>query len=112
MMLGSTNKVIGVHSVTIGSLDGKFRLETEVTRVDRSTLLSLDNPGYAEILEKYPYLDGVYMDDRDKKPELPVHSNLGASDHAKIDRNHTKDRTSRRTCCRANKVRMDNYVTR
>ena len=44
MMLGSTNKVIGVHSVRIGSLDRKFRLETEVTRVDRGTLLSLDNP--------------------------------------------------------------------
>lgn len=84
MMLGSTNKVIGVHSVTIGSLDGKFRLETEVTRVDRSTLLSLDNPGYAGILEKYPYLDGVYMDDRDEKPELPVHIILGASEYAKI----------------------------
>ena len=84
MMLGSTNKVIGVHSVTIGSLDRKFRLETEVTRVDRSTLLSLDNPGYAGILEKYPYLDGVYMDDRDEKPELPVHIILGASEYAKI----------------------------
>ncbi|PFX28961.1 hypothetical protein AWC38_SpisGene6275 [Stylophora pistillata] len=84
MMLRSTNKVIGVHSVTIGSLDGKFRLETEVTRVDRSTLLSLDNPGYAEILEKYPYLGGVYMADRDEKPELPVHIILGASEYAKI----------------------------
>ncbi|PFX28395.1 Pro-Pol polyprotein [Stylophora pistillata] len=84
IMLGSTNKVIGVHSVTIGSIDGKFRLETEVTRVDRSTLLSLGNAGYAEILEKYPYLDGVYMDDRDEKPELPVHIILGASEYAKI----------------------------
>jgi len=84
MMLGSANKVIRVYCVTIDSLDGKFCLETEVTKVDRETLLTLDNSGYAEIMEKYPYLDGVHMDDSDEKPDLPVHIILGASTYAKI----------------------------
>ena len=44
MMLGSVNKVIGVYSLTINSLNGTFSLETEVTKVDRGSLLSLDNP--------------------------------------------------------------------
>ena len=81
MMLGSANKVIGVHGVTIGSLDGKFRLETEVTKVDRGTL---DNPRYAEMMVKYPHLDGVHIHDSDEKPELPVHIILGVSKNAKI----------------------------
>ena len=89
MMLGSVNKVIG--DLTINSLNGKFRLETKVMKVDRGTLLSLDNPKYAEVIEKHPHLAGVYMNDRDEKPELPVHIILGVSDYAKI-RTQTKPR--------------------
>ena len=55
MMLGSVNKV-----------NGKFRLETEVTKVDRWTLLSLDNPKYAEVINKYAHLTGVRMIDGKK----------------------------------------------
>ena len=84
MMLGSTSKVIGVYGVTISSLNGKFRLKTEVTKVDRGTLLSLDNPKYGEVLQKYTHLERVHMDDDDTKAELPVHIILGASDYAKI----------------------------
>jgi len=40
MMLGSVNKAIGVYGVTTDSLDGNFRLETEVTKVDRESLLA------------------------------------------------------------------------
>ena len=83
MMLGSTSKVIGVYGVTISSLNGKFRLKTEVTKVDRGTLLSLDNPKYGEVLQKYTHLERVHMDD-DTKAELPVRIILGASDYAKI----------------------------
>ena len=84
MMLGSVNKAIGVYGVTINSLDGNFRLETEVTKVDRGSLLSLENPKYAEVIQKYPHLTGIQMTDRDDKPELPVHIILGVSDYAKI----------------------------
>ncbi|XP_074629800.1 uncharacterized protein LOC141887949 [Acropora palmata] len=84
MMLGSVNKAIGVYGVTIDSLDGNFRLETEVTKVDRGSLLSLENPKYSEAIQKYPHLTGIQMTDRDDKPELPVHIILGVSDYAKI----------------------------
>ena len=56
MMLGSVNKAIGVYGVTIDSLDGNFRLETEVTKVDRGSLLSLENPKYSEAIQKYTIL--------------------------------------------------------
>ena len=66
-MLGSTSKVIGVYGVTISSLNGKFQLKTEVTKVDHGTLLSLNNPKYGEVLQKYTHLERVHMDDDDTK---------------------------------------------
>ena len=83
MVLGSVNKFIGVYGVT------SFSLETEVTKVDRGTLLSLDKPRYAEVVEKHPHLSGVQVIDQDEKPELPVHIILGVSEYAKI-RTETK----------------------
>ena len=83
MMLGSTSKVIRVYGVTISSLNGKFWLKTEVMKVDRGTL-SLDNPKYGEVLQKYTHPEGVHLDDDDTKAELPIHIILGASDYAKI----------------------------
>ena len=84
MMLGATNKVISVYNLTIDSIEGKFHLETEVTKVDRGELLTLNNPRYKEIIAKFPHLKEVKMDDVDEKPQLPVHLILGVSDYAKI----------------------------
>ena len=47
-------------------------------------LIRNNRPFLDTVLEKYPYLDGVHMDDRDEKPELPVHIILGASEYEKI----------------------------
>lgn len=63
MMFGFVNKVIGVYGVTINSFNGKFRLETEVIKVDRGILLLFDNSRYVEVIEKYFYFIGIYMSD-------------------------------------------------
>ena len=44
-----------------------------MTKVDRGTLLSLENPRYKELVERYNHLKKVTMDDVDEKEELPVH---------------------------------------
>ena len=59
-------------------------MKTEVTKVDRGTLLSLDNPKYGEVLQKYTHLERVHTDDDDTKAELPIYIILGARDYAKI----------------------------
>ena len=84
MMLGATNKMIGIYGLSISSLDGNFRLDTEVTKVERGELLTLDNPKYKEMIAKFLHLKGVIMDDVTDKPELPVHLILGTSEYAKI----------------------------
>lgn len=93
-MLGATNKMIGIYGLSISSLDGNFRLDTEVTKVKCGELLTLDNPKYKEMITKFPHLKGVIMDDVTNKPELPVHLILGTSEYVKI-----KTETSPRIGC-------------
>jgi hypothetical protein len=76
--------MIEVHQVTISDLDEKFKLQTEVTKVDRSNLLSVENPRYKQILSHFNHLKGVTMADVDEKPQLPIHLILGASEYAKV----------------------------
>ena len=69
----ASNSEIEIYNVVISSLTGEFQLRTEVTKVDRGTLLSLENPRYKELAERYNHLKKVTMDDVDEKEELPVH---------------------------------------
>ena len=69
----ASNREIEIYNVVISSLTGEFQLRTEVTKVDRGTLLSLENPRYKELVERYNHLKKVTMDDVDEKEELPVH---------------------------------------
>ena len=68
----------------MSSTSGDFCLNTEVTKVDKHQLLSLENPRYEQCLAKYAHLEGIEMEDQNSKDILPVHLILGASDHAKI----------------------------
>ena len=52
--LGSVNEAIGVYGGTIDSLDGNFRLKTEVTKVDRGSLLSLENQNTLKLSKSTP----------------------------------------------------------
>lgn len=67
-----------LHKLKISNVDGSFHLETDVTKVNRSQLLSLGNPKYEEKIARFPHLQGIIMDDTDKKAELPIHLILGA----------------------------------
>ena len=84
MMVQSANQMIELHKLKISSLHESFHLETEVTKVNRSKLLSLGNPKYEEKIARFSHLRGISMDDTDQKPELPIHLVLGASEYAKI----------------------------
>ena len=71
MMMQTSNKMIDVHKPQVTDVNETFVLKTEVTKVDRSHLLSLPNPKYK-----------VTMDDTEE--ELPIHLIIEASDYAKI----------------------------
>lgn len=84
MMMRASNRDNEIHDVVISSLSGEFQLRTEVTKVDRSTLLSFENPRYKDMVERHDHLKGVTMDDIDEKSELPVHLILGTNKYAQI----------------------------
>ena len=67
-------------NLSIINIAGDFKLETEVTQVDRIELLTLKNPKYRDMLCKFEHLKDVTMHDIDEKPELPVHLIVGASE--------------------------------
>ena len=83
--------MISVFNLSISNVVGDFKLETEVTPVDRNELLTLKNPKYRDMLCKFEHLKDVTMHDIDEKPELPVHLILGASEYARI-KTETKPR--------------------
>ena len=68
----------------IESTNNDFKMETNLTKVDKSELLSLDNPRYEELIHQYSHLKGVTITDRDNKPQFPVHIVLGSGEYARI----------------------------
>ena len=45
-----------------------------VSKVDRSVLLTIPNPRYADKVYQYPHLQGVVMNDEDMKPDFDTGS--------------------------------------
>ncbi len=83
-MMTTTTKKKEVYNVEVMNLKRDFKLNVDVRNVDIDVLLSLKNPRYTEILQKYIHLQGVIMDDINQKPELPVHLIVGAPEYARI----------------------------
>ena len=46
--------------------------------------MTIDNPNYALLVEKYGHLKSVKVNDNDDRPQFPIHVVLGASKYATI----------------------------
>ena len=67
MMMCTATKMIDVYKVTIENLKGDFKMGTQVSRVDKESLLSTVNARHSDIIRKYPHLMVVEMEDKDQK---------------------------------------------
>lgn len=85
MAIGVVTKPVEIFKVQKSSLKGAFVLEMKMTQVNKKQLLSLENPCYQQVLERYDHLKGLKMDDMDTEDFLPVHLILGACDYTKIN---------------------------
>ena len=72
-----------VYEVKMHSLSGDVDHDVNITEIEKE-LLSLENPCYKEIVQRFSHLQEVYMDDDDEKELLLVHLILGANGYAKI----------------------------
>ncbi|XP_028408199.1 uncharacterized protein LOC114530777 [Dendronephthya gigantea] len=84
MMFGIATRNVKIYDLTVNETNNKFNIKTEVTRVERNELLTLDNPRYADIIANHSHLQGINMHDNDQKERLPVHLILGTGDYSKI----------------------------
>jgi hypothetical protein len=82
--MSSTTQIIEIYDLTVADVRGMFEMKTQVSKVTKSVLLSIPNPGYADILSQNHHLHGVKMDNEDTKAELPIHLILGAGDCSRI----------------------------
>ena len=84
MLLGTTTRKVDIFHIEIKSTSEDFSLEANVTKIEKHELLTLFNPRYDQILEKYQHLNGVVFNDKDSKEQLPVHLILSVGEYARI----------------------------
>ena len=56
MMMSSVTRNIEIYEATIESLSKTFTMEVEFSKVERKTLLTIENPHYSTLTEKYQHL--------------------------------------------------------
>ena len=60
-MLCSTIQKVQGYTVKVISVEGKFEMTTKINKVDKRVLLTVLNPNYEELINKYCHLQGVVM---------------------------------------------------
>ena len=73
-----------MYNSLIESIDGSFRMNVKLTKVNKGELLTVDNPKYQQLINNYSHLKGIEIKDRDTKQQLPVHVVLGSGEYARI----------------------------
>ena len=84
MLMSSKLECLETYETEIQSVDGNFSMQVDLIKVNKSELLSVDNPHYNILVDTYPHLKGVHIHDDDAKPHLPVHVVLGGGEYARI----------------------------
>ena len=65
------------YDVEVSSLDGNFKMDVKLAKVEKPELMSINNPGYEKLIRKYNHLKDVIIERSDEKDELPIHLVLG-----------------------------------
>lgn len=84
MLISSKVTKLEVYDTVVESLNGNFKMSVKLTKVNKGELLSIDNPKYGQLIDKYPHLRGVKITDRDTKDQLPIHVVLGSGEYARM----------------------------
>ena len=91
MLMSTKVATFEVYDLRFQSVKHQFTLAVKATKIKKSELLSIDNPNYRELPDKYLHLRGVYVNDNDTKARLPVHVVLESGEYARI-KTETKPR--------------------
>ena len=72
MLMNSKTALIEIFDAKISSIDGNFELDAKLTKVNKSELLTINNPEYDVLIGRYQHLNAVRMDDKDTKDKLTI----------------------------------------
>ena len=75
----TTSKKAVIFNLQIAIVVNDFEMMATVSKVDKAVLISLPNPQYESIIEIHQHLKEIFMDDKDKKPELAIHASTQKS---------------------------------
>ncbi|XP_028408717.1 uncharacterized protein LOC114531281 [Dendronephthya gigantea] len=84
MLMGSKTTRLEYYDTEISALDGSYKMNVKLAKVEKPELLNVTNPGYQELKRKYDHLRDVIVDDLDTKGNLPIHLVLGNGEYARI----------------------------
>ena len=84
MLMSTKVAFLEEYNLSFQSVNHQFTLSVKATKVNRSELLSIDNPNYRELINNNAHLRDVYVHDEDKKARLPLHVVLGSGEYARI----------------------------
>ena len=73
MLMCKKQTRIETYQLTVESIDRQYEMAVKFMKVDKSELLTVDNPNYEGLIDHYPHLKGVTITERDKKSQLPIH---------------------------------------
>ena len=84
MLMSSKQVRMETFDLNAESVDGHFEMPAKFIKVNKSELLTVANPHYADIICENAHLSGVEINDNDEKSQLPVHVILGNGEYARI----------------------------
>ena len=84
MLMSTKLDRLETYQTVVESVDGEFNMRVDLIKVNKSELMSIENPHYKTLIDTYPHLEGVYIHDDDMKSQLPVRVVLGGGEYARI----------------------------
>ena len=84
MLMTSQLTRLEIYKVKIQSVGSDYELETNLTKINKGELLFVDNPQYANLIEKYKHLRQVKMHETETKKSLPIYVVLGSGEYARV----------------------------
>lgn len=84
MLMTSQMARLEIYKVNVQAPDSDYELEVNLTKVDKSELLFVENPQYENLLKKFEHLKEAKLNDTDTKTSLPIHVVLGSGEYARV----------------------------
>ena len=83
-LMSSKSARMDFYDTEVCALDGSYQMKVRLAKVEKSELLTINNPQYDKLLRQYNHRRNVDINDRDTKDQLPIHLVLGNGEYAHI----------------------------